>query len=393
MSHQLIARSPDLAKLREEGYGIEVRAGKYLLVHPVPYVTDKRAVVHGSLVCELTFAGNDLIAPKDHVMYFIGEYPCDSDGKRLEKIFNPSSPTELTPGLVVDHTFSAKPVGRGGYVDFYEKVTVYIGKLLPHAQLLDSAVTAQTFRVVETTEEESPFRYPDTASSNAKIDMISAKLEKGSVGIVGIGGTGAYVLDLVAKTPVKQIHLFDGDSLSQHNAFRSPGAATAEELNKRPKKVAYWASKYSAMRHRLFAHDYFIDDATVNELLAMDFVFICIDRGPARKLIAETLEQHGKSFIDVGMGLVAMDGSLHGITRVTTVTPTKHDHTSTRLPFAEATNNEYIRNIQIADLNALNAAFAVIRWKKLWDFYADGGNEFQSTFSVASNVIANDEVL
>lgn len=37
--------------------------------------------------------------------------------------------------------------------------------------------------------------------------------------------------------------------------------------------------------------------------------------------------------------------------------------------------NEYDTNIQIAELNALNAALAAIRWKKLWDFYADQEGE------------------
>jgi hypothetical protein len=36
-----------------------------------------------------------------------------------------------------------------------------------------------------------------------------------------------------------------------------------------------------------------------------------------------------------------------------------------------ADGNEYNRNIQIADLNALNAALAVIKWKKLFGFYRD----------------------
>lgn len=393
MSHQLIARSPALAKLRAEGYGVEVRAGKYLLVHPVPYVTPRKTVDSGSLVCELTFAGNDVVAPNDHVMYFVGEYPCDSDGNQLDKIFNASRRFELTTGLFVDHTFSAKPVGRGGYVDFYEKITVYVSKITAPARHLDPSADAKTFRVVEATEEESPFRYPDTASSRAEIDAITAKLEKGSVGIVGLGGTGAYILDLVAKTPVQAIHLFDGDTFSQHNAFRSPGAPTAQELNGRPNKAIYFAEKYAAMRYRLFAHSYFIDATTVKELLNLDFVFISIDRGAARKLIWETLESYARSFIDVGMGLVANEGLLSGLTRVTTSTPVKHDHAARRLPFSDAADNEYARNIQIADLNALNAAFAVIRWKKLWGFYSDAEQEFHSTFSVASNVIANAETL
>jgi hypothetical protein len=37
----------------------------------------------------------------------------------------------------------------------------------------------------------------------------------------GLGGTGSYILDLVSKTPVNEILLFDSDDFLQHNAFRS----------------------------------------------------------------------------------------------------------------------------------------------------------------------------
>jgi tRNA A37 threonylcarbamoyladenosine dehydratase len=68
---------------------------------------------------------------------------------------------------------------------------------------------------------------------------ISDKLKIPKVAIVGLSGTGVYVLDLVAKTPVQEIHLFDGDLFHSHNAFRSPGAASLDELRQAPKKVTY----------------------------------------------------------------------------------------------------------------------------------------------------------
>ena len=80
------------------------------------------------------------------------------------------------------------------------------------------------------------FCYTDTASSRAEIGVVSAKLKGGAVGIVGLGGTGSYILDLVAKTPMAEIHLFDGDKLLQHNAFRAPGAPSIETLKEAPLK-------------------------------------------------------------------------------------------------------------------------------------------------------------
>jgi len=56
-----------------------------------------------------------------------------------------------------------------------------------------------------------------------------------------------------------------------------------------------------------------------------------------------------------------------------------------------AVNNDYSRNIQIADLNALNAALAVIKWKKLFGFYLDLDREHHSTYTIDGNMLTNDD--
>ena len=56
MSQQLISRSADLKRLREEGYDLEIRTG-YLLVKDVPYVNSRKEVKRGILVSKLTLGG------------------------------------------------------------------------------------------------------------------------------------------------------------------------------------------------------------------------------------------------------------------------------------------------------------------------------------------------
>ncbi len=51
----------------------------------------------------------------------------------------------------------------------------------------------------------------------------------------------------------------------------------------------------------------------------------------------------------------------------------------------------YDTNIQIADLNALNAALAVIKWKKLCGFYLDLDQEHHSTYTLDGNAMDNEE--
>src|SRR5207302_11190786 len=62
------------------------------------------------------------------------------------------------------------------------------------------------------------------------IGALSERLSQETVSIIGVGGTGSYILDFVAKAPVREIRLFDEDEFLQHNAFRAPGAPSLEEL-------------------------------------------------------------------------------------------------------------------------------------------------------------------
>lgn len=390
MSQQLINRSPDLKRLRDEGYDIQVKAG-FLLVRNIPYVTTVKEIKHGTLVSELTLAGDVTAAPSNHVAFFAGEYPCNKDGSELAKLRHSSGQQQLAQDVVVQHSFSAKPLS-GQYMNYYEKMATYAAMLYGPAQAIDDAITAQTFPVIMSDEDESVFKYIDTASSRAGISMVTMKLELRKVAIVGLGGTGSYVLDLVAKTPVKEIHLFDGDRFLQHNAFRSPGAPSLDELQGAPKKVAYFTDRYSKMRRGTVPHEYYIDASNVDELRGMDFVFLCIDGGAMKKIIMEKLEEFGIAFIDVGMGVDVVDDSLRGILRVTTSRGKQREHVKKRVSFTEEDgNDDYSRNIQIADLNALNAALAIIKWKKLYGFYLDLENEHASTYTIDGNTLTNDD--
>lgn len=393
MSKRLIDLSLDLKKLRDEGFDIEIRSG-HLLMKDVPYVNPRREVKRGILVSELTLSGDTTTTPKNHVVDFIGELPCDVSGAGLSKVVIGSGDRVLGENLTVNHQFSSKPVVTGVYPNYYDKMTAYANILTSHAEVLEPGVKAQTFPAIPTAEGESIFEYLDTATSRAGIGAMNSRLELGKVAIVGVGGTGAYVLDLVSKTPVKEIHLFDGDLFLNHNAFRAPGAASLEELNARPKKVAYLKERYSKMHRGIRAHDTNVDGTNVAELRAMDFVFLCIDPGGGKKQIVESLEEFGIRFVDVGMGVDVAGDALSALVRVTTSTPVKRDHFRKRVSVSEdGEADEYAANIQIADLNALNAALAVVKWKKLCGFYVDLEHEHHSTYSVDANVLTSDESL
>ena len=388
MLPSLIGHSPDLNRLVEDGYELEVRSG-HLLLHHVPYVSPDRRVKFGILVSELSQAGEGATRPSTHVAMFVGEMPCDEHGNRLESIFHSAKHRDLGGGLEISFSFSSKP--PEGYSDYYHKMTTYEAIISGPAQQLDPLATARTFSVLEPVEEDSVFHYADTASTRAGIGAETDRLRIGPVGIVGLGGTGSYILDLVAKTPVSEIHVYDSDQLGQHNAFRSPGAPSVENLKKMPSKAHYFQGIYSNMRRNIFVHPH-VDEETVESLRGMEFVFIAIDRGSARQLLVDRLEEWGIPFIDVGMGVVEATGSLLGQLRVTLSSDASRALVRPTLPMAEAdVDADYARNIQIADLNALNAALAVIRWKKFLGFYVDLESEHTAIYQIDGNHLLNED--
>lgn len=387
MSQQLISRSPDLTKLRNEGYDIEVRAG-HLLVKHVPYVdADRQVHQDGILASTLESDGTVATQPTDHTVRFAGAFPCKADGSRLDAIHAGSGDVKIDDSLTVHHHFSTKPPVTGRYADYYEKMATYANQISSHAEAIDPSLTPRPFLPVEAGAEDSVFHYIDTASARAGISAINQKLALARVAIVGLGGTGSYVLDQVAKTPVGEIHLFDGDVFSSHNAFRAPGAASIEELRDRSSKVDYLIRKYEMFRRGLVPHGY-VDETNVGELAGMDFVFLCMDGNAAKRMIVESLEQAAVRLVDVGMGLHQTDDAIHGQLRVTTSTPDAP--ALSRIPFSVGDHDEYATNIQVADLNALNAALAVIRWKKLFGFYVDLEGEMSSVYAIDGNQLVND---
>lgn len=220
MSRRPIARSADLLRLQNEGYDLEIRGG-YLLVHNVPYVTSQAAVRYdGILISTLEMADDITSEPGDHRAFWTGEHPCHSDGRKIRSIENGSAAQNLGNGVRADFMFSAK----AQYRDYHHKITTYLGRIAGEATKIDPQATAQTFPAILADGEGEVFKYVDTATSRAGIGAVNENVAGQKIGIIGLGGTGSYVLDLVAKTPAAEVHLFDGDVFSQHNAFRSPGA-------------------------------------------------------------------------------------------------------------------------------------------------------------------------
>ncbi|MDQ0839179.1 ThiF family adenylyltransferase [Sphingomonas faeni] len=387
--------SPDVQRLRDEGYAVSLVAG-HLVVSDIPFADADRKVSKGRLMVPIDMVGDRTAAPTRHDAFWSGGAPCDQYGVALSSLITMPLVHDLGNSLSSDHHLCNMPVGRE-FSDYHELVVAYVALISGHASALDPMATARVRRrTVKAENPLTPFNYVDTATSRAGVGALTSRLEGGRIGIVGLGGSGSYVLDLVAKTPVSHIHLFDGDVFLQHNAFRAPGAATLAEIGARRAKVDHFASVYSRMHRGIVPHKVKLEGVHLRLLDHVDFAFICIDDGVSKRPVIERLERNGTAFVDLGMGLEVTEAGILGSVRVTTSTDSMRSHVRDghRIPFAAGgAPDAYETNVQVADLNALNAALAVIKWKRLRGFYAAGASEHHCLFSIDGNQLLNaDEV-
>lgn len=390
MSLRQIAPDAALATLQSEGFNVEVR-DQHILLHDVPYVSASRQLERGTLVCTYLHNGTSVIPPDNHQVWWTGEYPCFANGSTIEALRNEDGARDLFPGCHIKHRFSNKPDGYSNFPDHYTKLTHYAMLIQAQARALDSSVDARCNQPVSSLPPESnevassPFVYLDSASARASIQTVSARLAGFKIGIVGLGGTGSYILDQVAKTPVRAIHLFDGDEFLQHNAFRAPGAVSESDFVGRPNKADFFRSRYEVMHKGIVSHSRFIDETNLTLLDQLDFVFLSVDQGRARSQIIKYLVERRIAFIDVGMNLqlAASGAKLIGTCRVTLATEKLNSHLGDYVPMDDDDDDAiYHQNIQIADMNALNAQLAVMKWKQHCGFYQDDFAPHNLSFSV-----------
>lgn len=81
------------------------------------------------------------------------------------------------------------------------------GPAAANSWLIETAIVWPVVRPEN--DSDTVFEYEDTASRRADIVAFSDKLKAGKV--AGIGAR-SYLIDLLAKTPVTEIHIFDSDT-------------------------------------------------------------------------------------------------------------------------------------------------------------------------------------
>ena len=360
---ELASHNPFIKDLDELGYHVDF-VGGYFVIYGLPYLDKDGVLKHGDWFSPIDLSGA-VIDPPKHQAWWIGVRPHDQSKRELRLGGGPDR-VRIAQHLVADYSFSFKLHENGKkreYRTFEEKVQTYLDAIT--APALAAYPDATPFRGIEikSAAQGSPLRFPDTMSARYNMNDVSSLLRGKKVAIIGLGGTGSYILDFIARTHLERIALFDDDKVHVHTIFRVPGFIphAIGEL-----KVEALARHYGQWHAGLDHIPERITSENIERLSDFDFVFVSIDDGPARLHIVDWLSAKGIPYVDCGMGLDRSSVGLSGFVRITGVDRKAFENNANtpHLPTENAKDDEYRRQAQIAELNALNAAIAVIRFKQ-----------------------------
>ena len=387
MSSLPIAPDEQIARLVDDGYDMVLESG-HLVVRRLPYVGPSGLHTDGRLVLPVTCTGGVVTdASGDHRIWFAGEEPRDDRGGVLG---SGGQAHGFGTNESADYMLSFKPPS-GAYACLADKIQQYARILLSAARSLDPSVTDTPGGSFQVVPDDLPLVYPDTNTTRAGLVNLNNLFRGHTVAVVGVGGTGSFILDHVAKTWVDRIILIDGDHFDTHNAYRAPGAAADEIVRSKPNKAEYFAREYSRMHTGITAHPVALTADNLNLLEGATFVFFAAADAEARPEIMRWLRDQGVPFIDVGMSVREGEDGLTGMAKVTAYLPGNEIALPTA-PVVPPGQDDYSSNVQVAELNALNAALAVIRWKRYLGFYATHTASNHTVYKLYLNELRNGDL-
>jgi hypothetical protein len=382
-----LSEDGSIQRLLDEGYPL-YRRGSYLVM-AVPYLDAAGDPRTGLMVDTINFDADHRARtlPMNHQMYFVGDQPYDQDGRIL---FGGAggSVTPLFDGKSSTFYWSWKLLGDNGhmrdYVSLYEKFTEYASYIAGPAEAKHPEFSATPYAAIGEAASECPFPFDDMNSARANLSELDKLIADDTVAVIGMGGTGSYIFDLISKSRVRAIRLYDFDVFDIHNAFRIPGASDREELGQ--PKVRVVERRYAGWHNDVRAFEERLDGESASLLEGITFAFLAVDKIAARRDIAKLLLARGIPFIIVGMGLHHGSPGLTGMVETTLLDAASRPEAISEVIGDHLIDipDEYQKNIQTVELNAFNAAMAVFMYKKYRGYYAGGHSTYQATFTIST---------
>lgn len=181
--------------------------------------------------------------------------------------------------------------------------------------------------------------------------------------IVGLGGVGAWIADLLVKADVSEIHGWDDDLIEVKNIIRMPGAVSPDWIGK--PKAKWFEESYGKIHHQVYGHEENVTDNNATEMCTnTTFGFVAVDNDEGREIACNTMAEVGIPFIDVGISVNRNCGQVTSSIRL--ITASLYDDVWRKaIPKVDKAGQEIYGKLELPDIAAIAAGLAVQSWRKM----------------------------
>ena len=211
---------------------------------------------------------------------------------------------------------------------------------------------------------DRPYTFPILGERNREevewLDLIRSE----RVAIIGLGGVGAWIADLIAKADVAEVHGWDADKIEAKNIIRMPGAINPDWIGK--SKAKWFEETYSKIRDGVFGHRKHVSEKNIAEVREnITYCFVAVDNDEARRIVCGAMAEAGIPFVDVGLSLNRAENSqVYGAMRIVN-SPPNDEAWRKAIPQVGQAGQEIYGRLELPDMGALAAGLAVQSWRKM----------------------------
>ena len=269
----------------------------------------------------------------------------DRMGRQIGNVTKTDNTNSCTISIKRDH---------GEYRDAWEALKTYINAIYGGFRTNSQAAALPVDR---------PYRFPIVGEkSREEVEWLD--LVRGDkITIVGLGGVGSWIADLLTKADVSELHAWDDDLIEDKNILRMPGAINPDWIGK--PKATWLEETYQQIHPRIFGHQENVREENVDKVLRnTTFGFVAVDNDDGRTIACNALANVGVPFVDVGLSLDRRDGQVTASLRVTTAYP-HHETWRGAIPKVGRAGQEVYGRLELSDISAMAAGWAVQSWRKM----------------------------
>ena len=269
----------------------------------------------------------------------------DRRGNAIGNVVRPGDEGSCTISIMKD---------EGEYLDAWDALKTYLHAVYGGFRASDNGGGHRA---------ERPYTFPILGERDRDevqwLDLVRTE----RVAVVGLGGVGAWIADLIAKADVAEVHGWDADLIEDKNVIRMPGTVNPDWIGK--SKAEWFEETYRQIHRQVHGHPKYVDEQTAAGMCSnATFGFVAVDNDEGREIACAAMAAAGIPFIDVGISLSRRDGQVSASIRVTTAWP--HDDAWRKaIPKVDKAGQETYGKVELPDIAAVAAGLAVQSWRKL----------------------------